>query len=74
MLEPGDWADEPIFVPRFATAPEGDGYVITLVYRAETNTSELPILSAQDIVGDPVAVLQVPRRVPAGFHGNLVPV
>jgi carotenoid cleavage dioxygenase len=72
-LDPGDAADEPIFVPRSASAPEGDGYVITLVYRAVTNTSELLILHAQDIAGEPAAVVKVPRRVPGGFHGNFVP-
>jgi carotenoid cleavage dioxygenase-like enzyme len=73
MLDPGDAADEPIFVPRSASAPEGDGYVIVLVYRAASNTSELLILNAQEIADEPVAVLKVPRRVPAGFHGNFVP-
>jgi carotenoid cleavage dioxygenase len=72
-LDPGDAADEPIFVPRSASAPEGDGYVISLVYRAASNTSELLILNAQDIAAEPAAVLKVPRRVPAGFHGNFVP-
>lgn len=72
-LDPGDSADEPVFVPRCATAPEGDGYVISLAYRAATNTSELLILNAQDIAGEPAAVLKLPRRVPAGFHGSFVP-
>jgi carotenoid cleavage dioxygenase-like enzyme len=72
VLPPGDSADEPVFVPRSPRAPEGDGYIITLVYRATTDTSELLILDAQNIASDPVAVLQVPRRVPAGFHGNFV--
>jgi carotenoid cleavage dioxygenase len=72
MLGPGDLAGEPVFVPRSASAPEGDGYVIALVYRAATNTSELLILNAQDIAGEPAAVLKVPRRVPSGTHGNFV--
>jgi carotenoid cleavage dioxygenase-like enzyme len=71
-LNPGDAADEPVFVPRCAAAPEGDGYVIALVYRAATNTSDLLILNAQDIDGEPAAVLKLPRRVPSGFHGNFV--
>jgi carotenoid cleavage dioxygenase-like enzyme len=57
-------------VPRTPTAPEGDGYLIVLLYRAETNTSDLLILEAQDIKGPPVATLHMPRRVPSGFHGN----
>jgi carotenoid cleavage dioxygenase-like enzyme len=72
VFDPGDVAGEPIFVPRSASAPEGDGYIITLVYRAATNTSELLILDAQDIAGEPAAVLKLPRRVPGGFHGNFV--
>ena len=73
-LGPGDAAGEPVFVPRSASAqPEGDGYIIAVVYRAATNTSELLILNAQDIAGEPEAVLRVPRRVPAGTHGNFVP-
>jgi carotenoid cleavage dioxygenase len=73
MLDPGDVAGEPVFVPRSASAPEGDGYIIALVHRAATNTGELLILNAQDIAGEPAAVLKVPRRVPPGFHGNFVP-
>jgi carotenoid cleavage dioxygenase-like enzyme len=73
MLDPGDVAGEPVFVPRCASAPEGDGYVIALVHSAATNTGELLILNAQDIAGEPAAVLKVPRRVPPGFHGNFVP-
>jgi carotenoid cleavage dioxygenase len=72
MLDSGDAAGEPIFVPRSASAPEGDGYIIALVYRAATNTSELLILNARDIAGEPAAVLKLPRRVPSGTHGNFV--
>ena len=59
----------PAFGPRLAPAPEGDGYPIALVYRAATGTSELLILNSQDIAGAPAAVLKMPQRVAAGFHG-----
>lgn len=72
-LAPGDSVDEPVFVPRSPAAPEGDGYLLSLIYRAATNSSELLILHAQDITAEPVAVLKLPRRVPAGFHGSFVP-
>jgi carotenoid cleavage dioxygenase len=72
-LAPGDAAGEPVFVPRSPTAPEGDGYIITLIYRAASDTSELLILAAQDIAGEPAAVLKLPRPVPAGAHGSFVP-
>jgi carotenoid cleavage dioxygenase len=72
VLETGDAAGEPVFVPRSESAAEGDGYVLALVYRAAAHTSELLILNALDIGGEPAAVLKLPRRVPAGFHGNFV--
>lgn len=43
-----------------------------MVHRAEKNLSELQILNAQDIGGEPEAVLEAPVRVPAGFHGSWV--
>jgi len=66
----GDGAGEPIFVPRSANAPEGDGWVIATVYRAAENRSDLVIFDAQDIEAGPIATAQMPRRVPFGFHGN----
>jgi carotenoid cleavage dioxygenase len=72
-LAPGDIAGEPVFVPRSPAAPEGDGYVVSAVYRAASNTGELLILHAQDIAADPAAVLHVPRPVPPGVHGSFVP-
>jgi carotenoid cleavage dioxygenase len=70
--DPWDAAGEPVFVPRSADAPEGDGYIISVVYRAATNSSELLILNAQDIAGEPAAVLKVPRRVALATHGTFV--
>ncbi len=32
ILDPGDVAGEPVFVPRCPSAPEGDGYVIALIF------------------------------------------
>jgi carotenoid cleavage dioxygenase len=69
----GDSFGEPVFVPRSADAPEGDGWVIAIQYRAAENRSDLVILNAQDIGGAPEAVLQLPCRVPVGFHGSWVP-
>lgn len=68
----GDSVSEPIFVPRSADAPEGEGHVLVVLHRAAENRSDLLILHAQDIASDPAAVLELPRRVPAGFHGNWV--
>ncbi|HSG90918.1 MAG TPA: carotenoid oxygenase family protein [Pseudomonadales bacterium] len=69
----GDGVSEPIFVPRSASAPEGDGFVLALVYRRDQNRSDLLILDAQAIDAEPLAVIEVPTRVPYGFHGNWRP-
>ncbi|HEY2145875.1 MAG TPA: carotenoid oxygenase family protein [Steroidobacteraceae bacterium] len=69
----GDTVGEPVFVPRSADSPEGDGWILAVVHRAAKDLSELQILNAQDIAGEPQAVLDLPVRVPAGFHGSWVP-
>ena len=43
-----------------------------MVHRAAEDRSDLLILDAQDIAGEPEAVLELPVRVPAGFHGSWV--
>ncbi len=64
---------EPVFVPRHDDAGEDDGWVMSYVYDATTNSSDVVILNAQDFTGEPVAVVSLPQRVPFGFHGNWVP-
>ncbi|HEY1829937.1 MAG TPA: carotenoid oxygenase family protein [Acidimicrobiales bacterium] len=70
---PGVTVGEAVFVPRAADAAESDGWVMLLVHDASTVTSSLQILNAEDICGDAAAVITLPQRVPAGFHGNWVP-
>jgi carotenoid cleavage dioxygenase len=64
---------EPVFVPRRGGHAEDDGYVLAYGYDAERNTSDVVILSAQDFAGPPLAVVDLPVRVPFGFHGSWVP-
>jgi carotenoid cleavage dioxygenase-like enzyme len=72
QMPAGDQPGEPIFVPRTADAPEGDGWILSVIHRADDNTADLLVLNAQDIAGDPEAVLSIPARIPSGFHGNWV--
>lgn len=64
---------EPIFVPRGPTAGEDEGYVITLVYDGSRDASSLVILDARDVRAKPIASVQMPHRIPYGFHGNWLP-
>ncbi|AKT42003.1 carotenoid oxygenase family protein [Chondromyces crocatus] len=63
---------EPIVVPRSATSAEGEGWLLTVVYHADEDRSELVVLDALDVEGAPVAVLRCPHRIPYGFHGSFV--
>ncbi len=64
---------EAVFVPRDAASAEDDGWVLSLVYDAHRDASDLLVLNAGDFTGDAQAVVHLPRRVPFGFHGNWVP-
>jgi carotenoid cleavage dioxygenase len=64
---------EAVFIPRSADAAEDDGWVMSIVYDAAEDRSELVILDAQAFTGAPVAVVGLPQRVPFGFHGNWLP-
>lgn len=66
----GNDVSEPIFVPRQKNSPEGDGFILNVVYVPERNCSDLYILDAMNIDKEPLAIVQLPVRVPNGFHGN----
>ena len=71
--EPGaSGVQEPNFVVR-PGAPEGEGYLLTIVNRLAENRSDLAILNAQPAGGGPLAVLKLPVRVRSTFHGMWVP-
>ena len=59
--------------PRADEAAEDDGWLLALVYSKESDSSALHILDTADLTGDPQAVVELPQRVPVGFHGNWVP-
>ncbi len=57
----------------FAPADEnagGAGYLMTYVYNADADRSDLAILDSADLAAPPVARIHLPSRVPFGFHGN----
>lgn len=70
---PDSAPEEPCFVPRSPEAPEGDGWLLTMVGRRALNRTDLVILDAQAIDRGPVAIVKFPCRVHEGFHGIFVP-
>jgi len=73
QFKPGTWTHpEPAFVPRGPEAPEGDGYLLSLVYREEEDRSDIEILDTSDIAAEPVATVKLPTRVVFGAHGQFI--
>jgi carotenoid cleavage dioxygenase len=70
---PGRYFAEPVFVPRADQAPEGDGWLVTTMYDESRNLSDFVVLDAQSVQSGPVATVELPTRVPYGFHGNWRP-
>lgn len=67
----GHMVSEFCFVPRDNAAAEDDGVLIGFVYDATSDTSDLAILDAQTM--ESVGTVQLPARVPQGFHGSWAP-
>ena len=63
---------EPVFVPSANPKGEDDGYLMTYVHDAESDTSRFVIMDAATMDNTPVASVELPR-VPGGFHGSWIP-
>ncbi len=62
---------EPVFAPDPDGTDEDAGWLLNHVEDLTTRTSTLEILDARDLAF--VASIEMPRRVPFGFHGNWLP-
>jgi carotenoid cleavage dioxygenase-like enzyme len=71
--EPGDHCGEPVFLERSAQAAEGDGWLLSVIWRGGENRSDLAVFDAQQLAAGPVALVHLSHRVPAGFHGSWRP-
>lgn len=69
----GAAAQEPVFIPRSADAPEGDGFILTVVDRFADKTTELQILDGRDVSRPALATIKLPFAMPMAFHGCWVP-
>jgi carotenoid cleavage dioxygenase len=72
-LGAGRAAGEPIFIPADDDDGEDAGWVISVVYDASRDASDVILVDATDFARPPVATIHLPRRVPFGFHGTWLP-
>jgi carotenoid cleavage dioxygenase len=68
----GRMPGEPVFAPAAGATSEDDGYLMTFVYDAETDTSRFVVIDAASMDATPVASVELPR-IPHGFHGSWIP-
>ena len=68
----GQMGGEPVFAPAANAKREDDGYLMTYVHDANTDTSQFVIMDASSMDSTPVATIDLPR-IPSGFHGSWIP-
>ncbi|MFF4630086.1 carotenoid oxygenase family protein [Streptomyces griseorubiginosus] len=61
---------EPLFVPRRDATGEGEGYIMALINRYGEMRSDLLILDAENVDGEPLATVKLPLRLRNGLHGT----
>ena len=64
---------ESVFAPDPAGSAEDDGWLLNAVYDDDRDATRMVVLDARDISQGPVATIELPRRVPFGFHANWFP-
>jgi 8'-apo-carotenoid 13,14-cleaving dioxygenase len=69
---PGRGAGEAVFVPRESSTAEDDGWLLAFTHDIDGDGASFIVLDAQDVPRGPVAEVQLPQRIPYGFHGNWV--
>lgn len=76
VWEPGPTrhATEPYFIPGDPKDTADDaGWLLTFVHDDATGHTVLAVLDATDVTAGPVAEIEMPQRVPYGFHATWVP-
>jgi carotenoid cleavage dioxygenase-like enzyme len=61
---------EAIFVPARNASGEDDGWLLSFVYEPRRDASDLVIVDAAELTTQ--AVIELPARVPFGFHGTWI--
>ena len=62
------WYSEPWFAEADAPQAEDDGYLISFQWNDALQRQTLDIFDARDLACGPVAQVELPQRLPAGFH------
>ena len=66
-------ASEVVFVPTREGAPEDEGWLLGYFFDRARAKSELAVFEANALRRGPIARVELPQRVPLGFHGSWIP-
>jgi carotenoid cleavage dioxygenase-like enzyme len=70
VLPRGCTAGEAVFAP--VGDGEDEGFVLAPVFDADSGRSHVRVIDAQGFAKEPVAIVDLPVRIPFGFHGDFV--
>ena len=70
---PSGHVGESVFAPDPHGQSEDDGWLVNAVYDAGTDSTDVCVFDAHDVVAGPIARVHLPRRMPFGFHANWFP-
>lgn len=76
LYPPGCYGGEPFFVAKEDNNPaaeEDDGYLMTYVHNENTQESKFLVMDPKSPTLEIIAAVNLPGRVPYGFHGIFVP-
>ncbi|CAK9087903.1 unnamed protein product [Durusdinium trenchii] len=72
-FDAGQFAGEPMILPKTGPQEELNAYVCTCVYDANVHKSFFAFFDAGNLAAGPVAKVHLPTHVPYSFHGDWVP-
>jgi carotenoid cleavage dioxygenase-like enzyme len=64
---------EPVFASDTNETGEDSGFIMAFTHELGSDKGRFVILDARQLDREPVAVIELPRRVPAGLHGSWIP-
>ena len=68
----GNYIGECLFTPRSTDSPEGEGFIVTVMWNMKSDKSSLLIFDALHVSSGPLAIVEVPRRIEYDFHGSII--
>ena len=72
-FRPGGYPSEPLFIATGAGGAEDDGVVVTLVFDARRQVTDIVGLDARDLAARPLFVAPLKHHVPFSLHGTFAP-